>query len=47
MQLALGADHGGFDLKEQLKTHLRERGHAVRDLGTHSKDPVDYPRIAR
>ncbi len=47
MQLALGADHGGFDLKEQLKSHLRERGHAVRDLGTHSKDPVDYPRIAR
>lgn len=47
MQLALGADHGGFDLKEQLKTHLRERGYAVRDLGTHSKDPVDYPRIAR
>lgn len=47
MQLALGADHGGFDLKEQLKAHLRERGHAVRDLGTHSKDPVDYPKIAR
>ena len=47
MQLALGADHGGFDLKEQLKAYLRERGHAVRDLGTHSKDPVDYPRIAR
>lgn len=47
MQLALGADHGGFDLKEQLKAHLRELGHAVRDLGTHSKEPVDYPRIAR
>jgi deoxyribose-phosphate aldolase len=47
MQLALGADHGGFDLKEQLKSHLRERGHTIRDLGTHSKDPVDYPRIAR
>ena len=47
MQLAIGADHGGFDLKEQLKAHLRERGHAVRDLGTHSKEPVDYPRIAR
>ena len=47
MQLALGADHGGFDLKEQLKSHLRERGHSIRDLGTHSKDPVDYPKIAR
>jgi deoxyribose-phosphate aldolase len=46
-QLALGADHGGFELKEQLKTYLREKGHAVHDLGTHSKDPVDYPTIAK
>ncbi len=46
LQLALGADHGGFELKEQLKTYLREKGHAVRDLGTNSKDPVDYPKIA-
>lgn len=46
-QLALGADHGGFELKEQLKAYLREKGHAVRDLGTHSKDPVDYPKIAK
>jgi deoxyribose-phosphate aldolase len=45
--LALGADHGGFELKEQLKSHLRERGYAVRDLGTNSKDPVDYPKIAQ
>ena len=47
LRLALGADHGGFELKEQLKDYLRERGYAVRDLGTHSKDPVDYPKIAR
>ncbi len=47
MQVALGADHGGFDLKEALKAHLRERGHSIRDLGTNSKDPVDYPRIAK
>jgi deoxyribose-phosphate aldolase len=45
--LALGADHGGFELKEQLKAHLREKGHTVHDLGTYSKDPVDYPRIAK
>ena len=44
--LALGADHGGFEMKEQLKSWLRERGHPIRDLGTHSKEPVDYPRIA-
>jgi len=47
LQLALGADHGGFELKEQLKNYLRDKGYAVRDLGTHSKDPVDYPRIAQ
>jgi deoxyribose-phosphate aldolase len=46
-QIALGADHGGFELKEALKLHLRDRGHAIRDLGTQSKDPVDYPKIAR
>ena len=47
LQIALGADHGGFELKEQLKSHLREKGYSVRDLGTHSKDPVDYPKIAQ
>ncbi len=47
LQIALGADHGGFELKEQLKLYLREKGHSVRDLGTHSKDPVDYPKIAQ
>src|SRR5512140_431583 len=46
LAIALGADHGGFELKEKLKAHLRERGHLVEDLGTHSKEPVDYPRIA-
>lgn len=47
LSLALGADHGGFELKEQLKVWLREQGHSIRDLGTHSKDAVDYPKIAR
>jgi deoxyribose-phosphate aldolase len=46
-QIALGADHGGFELKEALKAHLRGQGHSIRDLGTNSKDPVDYPKIAR
>ena len=44
--VALGADHGGFELKEQLKSWLMERGHRVQDVGTRSKDPVDYPKIA-
>jgi deoxyribose-phosphate aldolase len=47
VQIVLGADHGGFELKEQLKAYLRDRGHAIRDLGTNSKDPVDYPKIAK
>ncbi|SRR5581483_8874780 len=47
MQIAIGADHGGYELKEQLKSFLRDQGHAVRDVGTNSKDPVDYPRFAK
>jgi deoxyribose-phosphate aldolase len=47
LKLALGADHGGFELKEQLKAYLQRQGYAVRDLGTNSKDPVDYPKIAQ
>jgi deoxyribose-phosphate aldolase len=45
-RIALGADHGGFELKQQLKDHLSAAGHAVRDCGTYSREPVDYPRIA-
>lgn len=47
LRVALAADHGGFDLKERLKEHLRSRGHEVTDLGTNGKDPVDYPVFAR
>jgi len=47
LQIALGADHGGFELKEQLRSYLREQGHSIRDLGTNSKEPVDYPKIAK
>lgn len=44
--VALGADHGGYDLKEQLKAYLRDWGYAVVDLGTDSTAPVDYPDFA-
>ena len=47
LRIALAADHGGFDLKERLKEHLRARGHEVADLGTNGKEPVDYPVFAR
>jgi ribose 5-phosphate isomerase B len=44
--IALGADHAGFALKEDLKTWLSARGHDVRDFGTTSLDSVDYPDYA-
>ena len=46
MRIAIGADHRGYELKEQLVTLLTAGGHAVTDLGTHSTDPVDYPDYA-
>ena len=45
--VALGADHGGYPLKETLKKHLEENGYFVIDCGTHSTDAVDYPDFAR
>lgn len=44
--VAVGADHGGYKMKEELKTFLAELGHAVRDYGTNSEDAVDYPDFA-
>jgi len=44
--VALGADHGGFPLKDQLKSVLAESGYEVLDLGTHDAQPVDYPDFA-
>lgn len=44
--VALGADHGGFPLKEALKPLLAELGHDVLDVGTFGTDPVDYPDFA-
>ncbi len=45
-KVAIGADHGGFDLKEELRHYLREWGYAVLDLGTSSREAVDYPDFA-
>ncbi|HVN75663.1 MAG TPA: deoxyribose-phosphate aldolase [Thermoanaerobaculaceae bacterium] len=45
-RVALGADHGGYDLKQLLIEHLRSLGHNVEDCGTNGKDPVDYPIFA-
>jgi len=44
--VAIGADHGGFEMKEKLKSLLDELGYRYRDFGTHSADAVDYPDVA-
>ena len=44
--IAVGADHGGFQMKEELKALLTELGHRVQDFGTYSEDAVDYPDFA-
>lgn len=44
--VAIGADHGGFRSKQQLSSFLADLGINVRDVGTDSEDPVDYPDIA-
>ena len=47
MKIAIGSDHAGFQYKEMLKQHLLSQGHEVRDFGTYSTDPVDYPLYIR
>ena len=46
MKIAMGADHGGFSLKEIIKKHLVEAGHEVLDLGTHDTESCNYPVYA-
>lgn len=45
MRVAIGADHAGFLLKEDLKRYLQELGHDVEDHGTESGEQADYPPI--
>lgn len=44
--IVIGCDHGGFELKEQIKAFVQEIGEDVEDVGTYSSDSVDYPDIA-
>jgi ribose 5-phosphate isomerase B len=44
--ISMGADHGGFTLKEALKAYLQQQGYQVDDCGTYSTDSVDYPDYA-
>lgn len=43
MKISIGSDHAGLELKEQLKVFLKKQGYDVDDIGTYSKDRVDYP----
>jgi ribose 5-phosphate isomerase B len=44
--VALGSDHGGFEVKEDLRSYLKELGYLVRDCGTQGPEAVDYPDFA-
>lgn len=45
--IAIGSDHGGYDMKEQVKKHLQERGIEVKDMGCNDKSSCDYPVYGR
>ena len=45
--IAIGADHGGYELKEAVKKHLEERNIEFKDFGTFTGEAVDYPIIAK
>jgi len=45
MRIAIGSDHAGFTLKESLAAWLRDQGHVIEDLGTHSTERTDYPQF--
>ena len=47
MKIAIASDHGGFQLKKQVREHLVERGYKVVDLGTDSEESVDYPLFGK
>ena len=47
MRIVVGADHRGYELKDEIAAALREAGHEVLDVGTNGSDSVDYPDYAR
>jgi ribose 5-phosphate isomerase B len=47
MKIAIGSDHAGFAYKEAIKADLTSLGHEVRDFGTNSDEPVNYPAFIR
>ena len=47
MKIILGADHGGYELKNSIAEWLKTQGHEIKDIGTFSPDSVDYPDYAK
>ncbi|MGI6031528.1 MAG: ribose 5-phosphate isomerase B [Eubacteriales bacterium] len=47
MMIALGSDHGGYQLKETIKQHLLDKGYEVKDYGTYSEESCDYPQYGK
>lgn len=47
LMLAIGSDHGGFELKGHITEHLKEKGIEVKDFGVYNEDSVDYPDCAK
>ena len=46
MDIALGSDHAGYELKLKVRAYLLNLGHTVADFGTHTSDSMDYPDVA-
>lgn len=46
MKIALGSDHGGFGLKQEIISHLEKKGYEIKDYGTYSTESCDYPDFA-
>ena len=47
MKIAIGSDHGGFDMKEAVIAHLKDAGHEVTDMGCYDKNSCDYPQYGK
>lgn len=47
MKIAIGSDHAGYQYKEKIRELLQNLGHTVKDFGTYSEEPVDYPLFIR
>jgi len=47
MKIAIGSDHAGFKYKQQIAVFLKDKGHQVKDFGTDSEQPCDYPDFVR